>query len=120
MPYLCGVKFEKRHIIAFVGVLLFVAYMAGITLFTHSHVVNGVTIVHSHPFSKDAQHQHTTSEYQLLDILCHTTATDSGINPDCVFKSETLLQILYTTVLPTVPATETFGILSLRAPPVCA
>lgn len=25
--------------------VLFISYMAGITLFTHSHVVNGVTIV---------------------------------------------------------------------------
>ncbi len=32
--------------------VLFISYMAGITLFTHSHVVNGVTIVHSHPFKK--------------------------------------------------------------------
>ncbi len=34
--------------------VLFISYMAGITLFTHSHVVNGVTIVHSHPFKKDS------------------------------------------------------------------
>ena len=36
--------------------VLFISYMAGITLFTHSHVVNGVTIVHSHPFKKGGEH----------------------------------------------------------------
>jgi hypothetical protein len=40
--------------------VLFISYMAGITLFTHSHVVNGVTIVHSHPFKKGGEHSHTT------------------------------------------------------------
>ena len=29
--------------------VLFISYMAGITLFTHSHVVNGVTIVLASP-----------------------------------------------------------------------
>ena len=46
--------------------VLFISYMAGITLFTHSHVVNGVTIVHSHPFKKDSPHSHTTVEFQLI------------------------------------------------------
>ena len=36
---------------------MFISYMAGITLFTHSHVVNGVTIVHSHPFKKGSEHR---------------------------------------------------------------
>ena len=49
--------------------VLFISYMAGITLFTHSHVVNGVTIVHSHPFKKGSEHSHTTVEFQLLCIL---------------------------------------------------
>lgn len=45
--------------------VLFISYMAGITLFTHSHVVNGVTIVHSHPFKKGGEHSHTTVEFQI-------------------------------------------------------
>ena len=49
--------------------VLFISYMAGITLFTHSHVVNGVTIVHSHPFKKGSEHSHTTVEFQLLHLL---------------------------------------------------
>ena len=52
--------------------VLFISYMAGITLFTHSHVVNGVTIVHSHPFKKGGEHSHTTVEFQLIHILDHT------------------------------------------------
>ena len=51
--------------------VLFISYMAGITLFTHSHVVNGVTIVHSHPFKKGSEHSHTTVEFQLIHLLSH-------------------------------------------------
>lgn len=59
--------------------VLFISYMAGITLFTHSHVVNGVTIVHSHPFKKDSPHSHTTVEFQLIHLLNHVVTTGAGI-----------------------------------------
>lgn len=66
-----------RNIIKFFLPVLFISYMAGITLFTHSHVVNGVTIVHSHPFKKGTEHNHTTVEFQLLHLLNQVLVTDS-------------------------------------------
>ena len=51
--------------------LIFMLYWAGISLFTHSHVVNGVVIVHSHPFSTE----HTHSAHSLETILFHTGIT---------------------------------------------
>jgi len=65
-----------RNIIKFFLPVLFISYMAGITLFTHSHVVNGVTIVHSHPFKKGTEHNHTTVEFQLLHLLNQVLVTD--------------------------------------------
>jgi hypothetical protein len=50
---------------------LFLGYYGSITLFTHSHIINGVTIVHSHPFNKDKGDGTTKmphSEKQLLLI----------------------------------------------------
>ena len=35
--------------------LLFVWYISGISLFSHTHIVNGCTVVHSHP-NPDAEH----------------------------------------------------------------
>ena len=49
--------------------LVFILYWGGITLFAHSHVVNGVIIVHSHPFK--AGHQHTPSEAETILFLDH-------------------------------------------------
>lgn len=41
---------KLRRIMKYFLPLLFLTYWGGVTLFTHSHVVNGVIIVHSHPF----------------------------------------------------------------------
>ena len=97
--------------------VLFISYMAGITLFTHSHVVNGVTIVHSHPFKKGAEHSHTTVEFQLIHFLNHFQTIDAGILP--VFTS--FVALLLCTLLwcpqQTGRLTPCAGVVSLRAPP---
>lgn len=53
--------------------IFFLIYFGNITLFTHSHIMNGVTIVHSHPFKKDnadqPAHQHTPAQFQLIHQL---------------------------------------------------
>jgi len=52
---------------------IFMTYVCFITFFTHVHIVNGVTIVHSHPFKSDANgdplHEHTGAEIQLIHTL---------------------------------------------------
>lgn len=52
---------------------LFMAYVGCILAFTHVHVVNGVTIIHSHPYHLPTDghtgHEHTLSFFQLLQQL---------------------------------------------------
>lgn len=97
--------------------LLFVLYWGGITLFTHSHVVNGVIIVHSHPFK--ANHQHSQAEAETILYLDHyATSALPSIEPT-VSYTRILLSVL--TIPPTMhlylsPAED--GI-RLRAPPYC-
>ena len=81
--------------------VLFISYMAGITLFTHSHVVNGVTIVHSHPFKKDSPHSHTTVEFQLIHLLSHVATTGAGI---FFLSFQFIAYLLYTCLLYTSPS----------------
>ncbi len=68
-----GLKFKYwasktfRYLLLF----LFIGYYGSITLFFHSHIINGVTIVHSHPFNSDNGKDSTNlphSEKQLLLI----------------------------------------------------
>ncbi|WP_287816811.1 hypothetical protein [Bacteroides sp.] len=106
------------HIMKWFLPVLFISCMAGITLFTHSHVVNGVTIVHSHPFKKGSEHSHTTVEFQLIHLLSHVLVTDSGLIPTFSVAALSLLCILFVR-----PQIEQFhrscpGVISLRAPPV--
>lgn len=56
---------------------LFILHVSGITLFTHTHVVNRTRYVHSHPFKfgEKQQHDHSKNEFQLLDYFFRTTLT---------------------------------------------
>ena len=98
--------------------VLFISYMAGITLFTHSYVVNGVTIVHSHPFKKGGEHSHTTVEFQLIHILDHTLVTDNGLTPLFVTSVLSLLCIFLASPQRMRYCRPCPGAISLRAPPV--
>jgi len=56
---------------------LFVLYAGGMSLFTHSHIINKTIYVHSHPFKLGDQpnHDHTEKELQLLDQIFKTNLT---------------------------------------------
>lgn len=61
-------KQKRRHtFLALTLLVLFAGYLTGIMGFTHVHCVNGVTIVHSHPFQ--GTHDHTASETLTLHFL---------------------------------------------------
>ena len=94
---------------------LFAAYYATTALFTHVHVVNGVMLVHSHPFS----HSHSHSDGQTLAL--HFLSTFSSLEPGHTEVETPDLHLLYS--LPSIKNTFhavcccTEG-MYLRAPPV--
>jgi hypothetical protein len=53
--------------------VLFIGFFGSITIFSHTHVVNGVTIVHSHPFKSDNKgnplHSHSDKGYITIQLL---------------------------------------------------
>ena len=53
--------------------LLFIGFLGSITLFNHAHIVNGVTIVHSHPFKSDSNgkplHSHSENGFITIHFL---------------------------------------------------
>ncbi|WP_345232805.1 hypothetical protein [Olivibacter ginsenosidimutans] len=61
-----------RQLIAWFQLCLFLAILANNVLFQHVHrFADGTIIVHAHPFPKNTSHQHTKSEYVLLDAVFH-------------------------------------------------
>ena len=44
---------------------------------SHVHIVNGVRIVHAHPFSEDSSHSHSDQSLVVIDIANHQTFIDT-------------------------------------------
>ena len=110
--YLCSVK-RKEHTIARIAamglLLLFATYYVQVNFFVHSHIVNGVTVVHSH-MHRSTHHDtdtggHSTKELTIIASLNsqflltgETPDTDLsadyqllntiGIQQNCVFVSQ--------------------------------
>lgn len=101
--------------------VLFIAYYSSISLFMHVHVVNGTTIVHSHPFKKAADgttHRHASlSEIQLFHQLS-TVQVEDGVVHQLFLQMYAApnYRLIDNPVCPDylIPV---FGDLSLRAPP---
>lgn len=98
--------------------ILFVSYLVSFTFFAHVHVVNGVTIVHSHPFKKGAAHKHSTVELQLIHFLSHLTADGAAV----VFALSLFIPFLLCLLLGRSQHSHYHcsyhGVVGLRAPPV--
>ncbi len=95
--------------------LIFIAYLGGITLFTHSHVVNGVIIVHSHPFK--GEHQHTEVELETIFFLSSFAASDSLFTPFSTSVFLVLLCLLAVPAVERIKQERTCCGIYLRAPP---
>ncbi|MBO5710664.1 MAG: hypothetical protein J6R62_04000 [Rikenellaceae bacterium] len=97
---------------------LFLTHLAATTLFSHDHVVGGVKIAHSHPYSSS---QHTHTEGQFIAIALLSTVNSFGDQPERVTFESPL-----SFVRDSVVDYDQFYILryadffsALRAPPVC-
>lgn len=66
-------KNRFKSILVYSLLILFLGYYGSITLFYHSHIVLGDTIVHSHPFRTDSHgfplHSHTNKGIITVHLL---------------------------------------------------
>lgn len=112
----------RKHTIKYILLILLSVYLVSISLFPHSHIINGRRITHSHiydPFDaqKKTDHQHSQNEILLIDMLSHFIAA--------VFFISFSLKILknFTDRISSVRMYELllnlliFNSVSLRAPP---
>ncbi len=70
-------------ITGFLLLILFTGYFGSITFFSHNHIVDGIQIVHSHPYksqSGDNQtgHNHTDNSFALIYFISAFLFTISG------------------------------------------
>lgn len=104
-----------RNLLKFFFPLLFVLYTGGNILFTHTHVVNGVVIVHSHPGKTG--HSHSNQGLETIFALTHFAASD-GVVPHFLFAA---LPVFLTALLLSLPPSRMLAgngrANGLRAPP---
>ena len=100
---------------------LFAGYYGGVTLFVHTHIINGVTIVHSH-FHAETHHDtksggHTEQSITLIAQISHfdyvdfecgnlPNSSDFQLPENIIFETTHWVASIY------------FDNISLRAPPV--
>ncbi len=95
--------------------VLFLAYFASISFFTHSHVVDGLTVVHSHPFSSDSS-DHSEEDLVLIAALSDYLSPELALAPqlpDVIVSAYRVWQVS----LPEPVSAFPVQVPSLRAPP---
>lgn len=121
MTYL---KNKISAFLRFLLITLFIGYYSSITLFYHTHLVNGVVIVHSHPFKSSnnnqnpvQSHSHSSASYVVIDHLMQANWEGSPEIPQVpepvFFQCEN--KVDFTSTL--VPSDICFYA-QLRAPPI--
>ena len=105
--------------------VLFLSYYGSITFFSHYHVVNGVTIVHSHFFcghtDSDGQagHTHSPKELTLIAYLTNFVTLISAALIVQIYFSITRRRY-HIQNQKEEPNKQTFTLSQLRAPPIFA
>ena len=83
----------RRHIIVWSVFLLtlFSVYYAMVAKYTHVHIINGVMVVHSHPFH--GEHSHTQGQLLVLNFFSHFYSDEAS---DTVCFTIPIRSLLYT------------------------
>lgn len=111
-------KDRQKRLIWFLP-LLFTLYVFSITLFTHSHIINNIRYVHSHPFNigDSPSHQHSENELELLDQLFNSSFTPDILPLIDLTGKVTGDRFLFTNLYQQIHLISSASSLKLRAPP---
>ena len=95
--------------------LVFSCYYSGISMFSHTHIVHGSSVVHSH-LGGGAEHDHSDSQYAVIDILSNfqseSAADFSRIETPFLLSSESYIGYEAPSFL-----TQVHPVHTLRGPP---
>ncbi len=68
---------------AYLLLILFGCYYSSISLFSHTHIVGGVSVVHSH-LGGDSDHSHSETQYVVIDLLSQFQSEGAAVCCDAV------------------------------------
>lgn len=97
-------------------VALFLSYYGSVTLFPHTHLVDGGVVTHSHPYAPSSSHTHTQAALQLIAHLGWVVFL-VAITASFLFIAESSYRYFYGQPSRTCSINSRYC--QLRAPPVC-
>lgn len=97
--------------------ILFCCYYSGISMFSHVHIKNGTSVVHSH-FGGDTEHNHSDAQYAVIDILSDFQSEGAEVFC-CIGAPFQLLSEPCTPYEAPGHMAEVQQVLTLRGPPQC-
>ena len=100
---------------ALLMMVLFGCYYCGISMFQHTHISKGTSIVHSH-MGGSSEHDHTQEQIAVIDILS-TFQSECAPAPFCMDAPSFLIESLFTKYIETLYLHGAYSVLSLRGPP---
>ena len=107
-----------KKIVGGVLIVIFSLYYASICLFYHGHIINGVTIVHSHIHGQDHAQTgtHTSSELTLFLVLSifHSLVTTLCFSSFGIIFFAKIIRLFAEEKV----ASDFLACVSLRAPPI--
>lgn len=109
------VRCERRELMARLLVVLIAFHTLGTSLFVHSHVVDGITVVHSHPAGNG--HSHTAQGAATFAILSNLQATAGTEAIGCPTPSEFIISCAEIDRAISDHAQQQGGATTLRGPP---
>jgi hypothetical protein len=74
-----NIKWIYKKLLGYFLLTFFCGYFVSVTLFPHSHLVDGITVVHSHPYkshqgNNPINHNHSKEELIFIQFISHFKA----------------------------------------------
>lgn len=115
------IQYLQKHFKQIAGITLlafFVSFWVGTNFYVHTHIVNNVLVVHSHPFSSETSHQHSSDQLSHIQHFQHIDVYAAGyMSPQEVLYN--LTDTLAVNNLHFLRPDTYRNISALRAPPTC-
>ncbi|MDR0604130.1 MAG: hypothetical protein LBG80_07505 [Bacteroidales bacterium] len=111
--------YNKKCLLAVFLLVVFCGYMVSITCFTHSHIVNGQLVTHSHPYKGtpyNPEHTHTATQLISIALLSYfVTLGATFVGFVHIFSCRIITLKIFQTFFDKQPQIRPYA---LRAPPL--
>jgi len=112
------VRFIKKVITCSL-LILFLGYESSTTLFQHKHIIDGLLVTHSHPYSDNSKTgEHTHTPYEFITIVALSVMVISAVLFDFIVRLFPIRLLKRADSENRYPFIHYFPTLSLRGPPV--